>query len=171
LRHPSAVTRYPEVLIGAVGYSFQGDLSAGHTVMAGLREQSWPPNVSFEDLSVGPIAVVHNFQARTQPYDRVVLVAAHVHDDPPGTVRAYRWDGQLPDADEIQARIGEAVTGVVSLENLLVIGGHFQIWPDDVRVVEIEPGPATWGAEHSPVITNALDDLARYVREMALDGM
>jgi len=159
-----------EVLIGAVGYSFQGDLSTGHTVMTRLREQSWPPGVSFEDMSVGPIAIVHNFQARARPYDRVVLISAVPGDDLPGAVRAYHWPGQLPDADEIQARIGEAVTGVVSLENLLVIGGHFRIWPDDVRVVEIEPGPATWGAEHSPVITNALDDVARQVREMALDG-
>lgn len=159
-----------EVLIGAVGYSFQGDLSAAHTVIARLREQSWPPGVSFEDLSVGPIAVVHNFQARACPYDRVVLVAAVPSDDLPGAVRAYRWPGQLPDVDEIQARIGEAVTGVVSLENLLVIGGHFRIWPDDVRVVEVEPGPVIWGAEHSPAITEALDTLARQVREMALDG-
>src|SRR5574341_804944 len=98
-----------EVLIGAVGYSFQGDLSAAHTVIARLREQSWPPGVSFEDLSVGPIAVVHNFQARACPYDRVVLVAA--------------------------------------------------VPSDDLR-----------GAEHSPAITEALDTLARQVREMALDG-
>lgn len=160
-----------EVLIGAVGYSFQGDFSAAHTVMTRLREETWPPCVSFEDLSVGPIAVVHNFQARAKPYDRVVLVAAHARGNTPGTVRAYHWPGELPDADEIQARIGEAVTGVVSLENLLIIGGHFRIWPDDVRVVEIEPGPVTWGAEHSPAIMDALDNVARCAREMAMDGI
>ena len=160
----------PDVLIGAVGYSFQGDLSAAHIVMAKLREQTWPPDVSFEDLSVGPIAIVHSFRAQALPYQRVVLVAAVPADDAPGTVRTYRWSGNLPKAEEIQARIGEAVMGVVSLENLLVIGEHFKIWPDDVRVVEIEPGPTTWGAEHSAVITNALETLAQRVREAALDG-
>ena len=68
------------------------------------------------------------------------------------------------------ARIAEAVMGVVSLENLVVIGEHFKIWPDDVRVVEIEPGPTTWSAEHSAIITNALETLAQRVREAALDG-
>ena len=45
------------------------------------------------------------------------------------------------DEIKIQERIFEGVTGVVSLENTLVIGDYFKIWPKEVFTVEVDlPG-------------------------------
>ena len=30
------------------------------------------------------------------------------------------------------------MTGIISVDNLLVIGEHFQIWPDELIVIEVE---------------------------------
>ena len=38
----------------------------------------------------------------------------------------------------MQRRVFEAVTGVISLDNLLVIGAHFGIWPRELITVEAQ---------------------------------
>jgi hypothetical protein len=93
-----------------------------------------------------------------------------VRDRPPGQLACYRWDGVLPGPDEIQQRIGEAVMGVIDLDQLLVVGGHFGAFPDDVRLVEIEPEDTSWGDGFTPRIEAALDDIVAAVRRAALDG-
>ena len=45
----------------------------------------------------------------------------------------------------MQERIYEAVTGVVDLENTLIIGSHFKVWPDDVFGVEVDLPADTFG--------------------------
>ncbi len=49
-------------------------------------------------------------------------------------------------------RIEEAVTGVMSLDNLLIICRHFEVLPEEVTIVEIEPQKDDWGMEFSPVV-------------------
>jgi Ni,Fe-hydrogenase maturation factor len=53
-------------LIAGVGYSNLSDLSVGPLVAAQLRGEEWPAHVEVDDLSYGPIAVVHRF-AETLP--------------------------------------------------------------------------------------------------------
>jgi hypothetical protein len=63
----------------------------------------------------------------------------------PGRITPWHWrGGSLPPA-VLQERIYEAVTGIVSLDNTLVIGEHFRVWPKEVMTVEIEMGPQTFG--------------------------
>jgi hypothetical protein len=62
------------VLVGGVGYRFLRDLSFGPLLTDALRKEAWPEGVEIEDLSYGPVAILHNLDARPR-YDRLVLVA------------------------------------------------------------------------------------------------
>ena len=157
-------------LIGGVGYSYLRDGSLGPLVVEELAREPWPDGVAVENLSYGPIAVMQRLQDADPPFDRLVLIAAIRRGRPPGTATVYRWDGQLPDAAEIQARVAEAVTGVISLDNLLVITGFFNALPSDVLVVEVEPEDEGWGEGLSAAIEAVRGDAAGTVRALALDG-
>jgi Ni,Fe-hydrogenase maturation factor len=63
-------------LIAGVGYSNLSDLSVGPLAAAKLRRETWPEHVEVDDLSYGPIAVVHRFAEVSPPYGRLVLVGA-----------------------------------------------------------------------------------------------
>ena len=138
------------VLIGGVGYRFLRDDSVGPYVSDLLADQAGD-GVEVEDVSYHPVGLSQNLQERP-PYDRLVLVAAVRRGRAPGTSAASRWDGALPPREKIQERVSEAVTGVISLDNLLVVCGALGGFPEDVRVVEIEPGEEAWGEGFSPEI-------------------
>ena len=158
------------VLIAGVGYPFLRDLSVGPVLVPELRRLDWPAGVEVDDWSIGPIAIVQRLEAEPGGYDRIVLVASVERGREPGRVTWYRWLGQLPDAAEIQQRVGEAVMGVISLDNLLVIGQHFGVFPPDVVVVEVEPEDTGWGDGFTPRIQAALGETVAVVRRVALDG-
>jgi len=154
-------------LIGGVGYSYLRDGSLGPLVVAELAREAWPDGVLVEDLSYGPIAVMQRLQDAVPPFDRLVLVAAVRRGQAPGTVTRYRWDHRLPDAVEIQARVAEAVTGVISLDNLLVVAGFFKALPPDVSVLEVEPLDEGWGEGLSPVVEAAWPRVIDALRDLA----
>src|SRR5262245_2787556 len=157
-------------LIAGVGYHNLSDLSAGPLVAARLRRERWPAHVEVEDLSYGPIAVVHRFAEAEPPYRRLVLVGAadRARQAPP--VRCYRWEGVLPPAEEVQARVAEAVTGVIDLENLLVVAQQFGALPGEVFVIEIRPEVSEFGLEPSPAVAALLPEVCRLARRVALEG-
>jgi len=149
------------VLVGGVGYRFLRDGSIGPWLSDRLADQA-DNGIEVEDLSYHPVGLSQNLQERP-PYDRLVLVAAVSRGRPPGTVEAYRWDGELPGRDAIQARVSEAVTGVISLDNLLIVCGALGGLPDDVRVVEVEPADEGWGEGFSPEIEARLGEVEEAV--------
>ena len=121
------------VLIGGVGYRNLRDHSLGPWLADRLSAQA-RDGIEVEDVSYHPIGLSQNLQERPV-YDRVVLVGAVARGRQPGTIVAYRWRGELPAPAEVQARVAEAVTGVISLDNLLAVVGTFGGFPGDVRVV------------------------------------
>jgi hydrogenase maturation protease len=149
------------VLVGGVGYRNLRDDSVGPWVADALAGRA-QNGIEVEDLSYGPVQITHNLQDRP-PYDRLVLVGAVRRGRRPGSIERYRWDGELPPAVEIQARVAEAVTGVISLDNVLVVCGAFGGLPGDVRVVEIEPAEEGWGEGFSPEIEARLPDVLEAV--------
>ncbi len=153
------------VLVGGVGYRFLRDLSFGPLLTDGLQKEKWPEGVEIEDLSYGPVAILHNLDARP-PYDRLVLVAGVKRGRPPGSVTQYRWDGHLPDDEEIQARVEEAGSGVISLDNLLVFLTYFRRMPQDVVVIEIEGAHEDWGEGFSPEVESATPQVVAMIREL-----
>ncbi len=156
------------IFIGGVGYTNLRDLSVGPIVLPQLQQLDWPEGVEIDDLSLGgPIAAVHRFR-EASPYDRVVLFGAVARWRQPGQIYLYRWDRSLPDRDEIQMRVSEAVTGVISLDNLLIVGGYFGIWPPDVVIVEVEPCDENWGPEFSEPVHAAINPLIKAIHEAVL---
>lgn len=145
----------PRVLIAGVGYSHLRDYSIGPLLTAELKKTTWPDGVEIEDLSYGPIGVLHSLDERPR-YDKMIFVTAANRQRAAGGVYRYQWDHQLPQADEIQARVAEAVTGVISLENLLIIATYFKKLADDVVVIEVEPADEGWGEGLTPQVEAAL---------------
>jgi hydrogenase maturation protease len=155
------------VLFGGVGYRNLRDGSLGPWVVDRLGERAKAgemaaKEVEVEDVSYHPVGLSQNLEDRPA-YDRLVLVGAVQRGRLPGTVHAYRWNGELPDAGEVQARVSEAVTGVISVENTLVVCGALGGLPDDVRVVEVEPADDGWGEGFSPEVEERLPEILETV--------
>jgi hydrogenase maturation protease len=149
------------VLVGGIGYRNLRDGSIGLHVIERLADRA-ADGIEVEDVSYHPVGLSQNLQERSD-YDRIVLVGAVARGREPGTVTAYRWDGLLPADDEVQARVSEAVTGVISLDNTLVVCGALGGLPGDVRVVEVEPASQDWGQELSPQIEERLPEIVEAV--------
>lgn len=156
------------VLIGTIGYHNLRNHSIGPALLPQLQKMKWPHGIDLEEMNWGPIAIVQKFQSLHVPYRRVIFLAAI---ERPwrsiGEMDVFKWMGRLPDQEMIQACIGDAVTGVISSENLLIIGEHFKIWPDEVYLVDVEPGPEEAGAEFTPEVNNIIPDILRTIYTLA----
>ncbi len=159
------------VLIGTVGYHNLRDYSIGPKLLPQLRQLDWPAGVAVEEMNWGPIAIVQQFETLPQPYHRVVFLSAFQMGRPPGTVTLRRWRGGLPGTQEIQDRVSEAVTGVISLDNLLIVGEYFGIWSAETLVVDVEPGPQEAGDTFTPAVEAALPAIIDTVRRAALEPL
>ena len=156
------------ILIGGVGYRWQGDLSLGLVAADELARLQWPPGVEIADLGYGAIYVAQDLADAQPPYERVILLAGVARGREPGRIYCYRWGGVLPDADEIQARVREAGAGVIDLDHLLIIAQHFGALPQDVVVVEVEPLAVSIGDNLSPAAADLLPKVIALVRREAL---
>jgi hypothetical protein len=111
----------------------------GPALLERLGAQNWSGrSVSVEALVWGAMHVVQQFQETPNQFDRVVLVGSVQRGDAPGTVTSWRWKGGPVDIPTIQDRIFDAVTGIISLDHLVLIGEHFGVWPKELFLVEIE---------------------------------
>jgi hydrogenase maturation protease len=152
------------ILIAGVGYPNLRDMSLGSVLIERLQPDDWPQDVEIADLSYGPIGVLQDFDNRA-PYERLIFVTGVKRNRPPGTLHCYRWEHQLPPVDEIQARVAEAMMGVISLENLLVIATYFGTLPRDVVVIEVEALDDTWGEGLTPVVEAVLPQVIAAIRQ------
>lgn len=149
-------------LIGGVGYTNLRDGSAGPVLVERLAG-TLGPDVDVEDLSYSPIDVMFLLQGRPR-YARAVFVGAVSRGSPPGTVRVGRWEPEPEPDAAVQERVAEAVSGVISLENVLRITRHFGALPDEVTVIEIEPEDESWGEGLTPTMERALGEVATLLR-------
>lgn len=133
-----------------------------------------PPALLVEDLSYGPVAVAQWLadEARAAPIMRAVFVSAVERADgrPPGTVAVYRWDRVLPEPAEIQRVVNDAVTGVILLDNTLVVTAWMKTLPAETIVVEVEPLKHEFGDDMSAPVAAVYDDVRRIVIELANDS-
>ena len=157
-------------LIGAIGYRNLRDHSAAFEVIDRLGVLDLDPDVTIEDTSYNPIALVQWFQSLSagECFDRVVFVAAVPRGGRSGgELTAYRWDGRLPPDDLVQQAVTEAVTGIINLDNTLTVGGYFKALPAVVAVVEIEPVDHAFGPDFSAPVSRAIDDACGLVLRLA----
>ncbi len=135
------------ILIGIVGYSPVVDAyPLGPLLMQGLEARLAGQHVAVENMTWSPLHIVQRFQdeGAVRPR-RLVLVGAASVSEQPGRVRAFRWMGGTLPAQAVQERVYEAVTGIVDVENTLMIGTHFSVWPGETYTVEIEFPADTFG--------------------------
>lgn len=159
-----------KILIGTVGYHNLRNHSIGPILLPKLQEMDWASGVELDELNWGPVAIVQKFQALTTPYDRVILVAAIERPGRKiGEITTYQWQGGLPDEEMIQRCVGDAVTGVISVENLLIIGEYFKIWPSETFLVDIEPGPEAAGEGITPEMQQAIPGIRRILQQLSMD--
>ncbi len=126
-------------IVGIVGYyGFVRGYPLGPELMERLRALPWPDDVEIREMNWGPVAIVQDFQAQSHKPERVVLVGALDRGLTRGSVSCRRWAGGALDTAAVQLRMFEAVTGVISMDNLLVIGTHFGIWPAQTFSVELQ---------------------------------
>lgn len=180
----------PTVMVGIVGYSAVVEsYPLGPKLLEELEEIFGDdPNVLLENFTWSPVHIVQRLQGgeMTRP-DRIVLVGLAAGSIKPGTVTVHRWIGGTQPEVKVQERIYEAVTGIVDLENTLMIGSYFKVWPDECLTVEADLAPDTFGrlvmAEnkkqdseeeltndlgYSPIAVRA--QLVEAVRQLVLDG-
>lgn len=149
-----------KIFIGTVGYHNLRNHSIGPALLPQLQKMQWPASVEIDELNWGPIAIVQKFQSLSTPYDRVILVAAIEQPGRKiGDITVYKWMGKLPDEELIQRCIGDAVTGVISVENLLIIGEYFKIWTGETFVVDVEPGPEEAGEDFTKEMQETIPDV------------
>ena len=161
------------VIVGGVGYRNLRDHSVGVEVADRLEALTWPADVVVEDISYNPITVVQRLEDEPadRRFERAVVVGAVERDGRrPGTVSAYRWDGKLPGDDEIQRAVTEAVTGVIALDNTLVVARHFGALPDEIVVVEVEPAVHEFGDTLSDTVASVFDAVCALVKTLATDA-
>lgn len=154
------------VLVAGVGYRNLRDMSLGPLLIDRLQRSPWPEGIEVEDLSYGPIAIMHSLDERP-PYDRMVFVSGAKRGRTPGEIHRFAWRHELPDEDEIHQRVTEAATGVIDLENLLIVATYFKKLPPDVVVFEVEVADDTFGEDMTPVMENAIPQLIEQLRAEA----
>ena len=160
-----------KILIGTIGYHNLGNHSIGPVLLQQLQKINWRHEVDVEEMNWGPIAIVQRFQAMAMPYKKIILLSAIERKERKiGEITVYKWQGSLPDEEMIQACIGDAVTGVISTENLLIIGEYFKIWPDEVYVVDVEPGPEQAGSEFTNEVNDAIPGVINTIQNLVLNN-
>ena len=159
------------ILVAGIGYPFLHDWSVGTRVAAELMQRSWPAGVEVDDWSFGPIDAVFKLRAADPPYQRVVFFGCVNRDRAPGTVTRRQWShAEMPSDDELQERIGESLSGVISLDNVVFICAGFHALPEDVVLLEVEPVEESWGDGYSPAVERAIPELVRLIEgEMELE--
>lgn len=138
----------PATLIGIVGYSAILDCyPLGPRLMRMLEEAlAGEPQIGVENFTWSPVHIVQRFETGEMARPRrLILVGMAALSQMPGAVRACRWSGGSQPAAKVQERIYEAVTGIVDLENTLMIGEHFRVWPDECFTVEADLPASAFG--------------------------
>jgi len=160
-----------KILVGTVGYQILRNHSIGPILLPHMQQQDWSEGVFIDELNWGPIAIVQQFEAMDIPYDRVILLTAIERPTRTiGEITVHQWQGGLPDDKQIQACVGDAATGVISVENLLVIGQYFKIWPKEVFLVDVEPGPETAGEHLTEAVAVKVPQVLQTIQTLIKEG-
>lgn len=156
------------ILVAGVGNPWAGDLDFGPQFVRRFSALEWPPEVLLEDAAVAAQLFVHRLQELAPA--RVVVVACFPRGDPPGTIRCYAPHGPAP-ADEVQARLGESVSGVIDLDHVLVVARHYGALPERTTVIEVEPAEQDFGTAFSPAVEAQFGPVLELVRSVLADEL
>lgn len=131
------------VLVGGVSELFQSDLDLGRLAIERLRGDDLPGDVLIEELHYGAVAVAQRLED-VRPHT-LVLIGAVRRGRLPGTVERRRIDPPELTAAQLQAAVGDAVTGYVHLDLIIDVATGLGALPPRTVAVEVEPAKTTSG--------------------------
>jgi Ni,Fe-hydrogenase maturation factor len=173
--------REDPILVAGVGYPLLADMALG-TVVA-YRVAEWDiPGVAVADCSHTPVAA---YQTVTETdYEAVLVVGAEKRDGEindgqpsadPGAIHEYGPDAvDLPDDDEITKLVGQTAMGLNTLENVIVVTKALGEFPDNTRIIGVEPEYDSWGMtveEFTDPVEEALDEVLDRTLEYLDDAL
>ncbi len=146
-------------LIAGIGAAHADDRSFGATLRETLAHDApiTAAHVVVEELSSDLYEAVRRLNDEWPRFDRMIVVAAVARDRPPGTIAAYRWDGEADD--------GTASDESLEFDSTLLTLRELADIPDELIVVEVEPGSGDAGQD-SPLVERA----RTLVRRLATNG-
>lgn len=150
------------VLVGGVSELFQSDLDLGRLAVERLERECWSPGVMVEELHYGAVAVAQRIEDLAP--DLLVLVSAVRRDRAPGTVERRRVDPPLLSPADLQAAVGDAVTGYVHLDLIVEVASGFGVLPARVVAIEVEPEKTSTGEGLSNSAQAGLEEALELVR-------
>jgi len=131
------------VLVGGVSELFQSDLDLGRLAIERLQGEVLDPCTLVEELHYGAVAVAQRFE-EVRPEVLVLIGAVH-RGRPAGTVERRRVDAPSLSPAELQAAVGDAVTGYVHLDLIIDVATGLGVLPPRTVAVEVEPEKTTSG--------------------------
>lgn len=159
-----ATSEPPRVLIGGVGLPWRRDLDLGRLLMEQVEGSDWPEDVSVEDLSYSAHRVMHTLEEISPR--KLILVGATSKGRKPGTITTRSiddWDDS--DEEDVVARLGESVGGVIDLDHIVVVNRHFGSLPEDTVVIEVEAGDQSFGTGYSPDVEDVIPRILEAIRQ------
>lgn len=149
-------------LIGGVGELFQGDLDIGRLAADRLQDEARPPLILVEELHYGAVAIIQRIQELG--VDSMILVGAVRRDRTPGSVHRRLVQPPTLSAAELQAAVGDAVTGYVGIDLVIEVATGLGALPRRTVVVEVEPERVGPGEGLSPAAAAGLEGAVEVVR-------
>ncbi|MCA1720984.1 MAG: hypothetical protein LC779_07780 [Actinobacteria bacterium] len=150
------------VLVGGVSELFQSDLDLGRHAIERLRGEDLGPGVWVEELHYGAVAVAQRLE-ELRP-DTLVLVSAVSRGRTAGVVERRRVEPPELSTTDVQAAVGDAVTGYVHPDLVIEIATAFGVLPSRTIGVEVEPERTGSGEGLSPLAAAGLEDALALVR-------
>lgn len=149
-------------LVGGVGELFQGDLDLGRFAALALQDEAKPPLILVEELHYGAVAVVQRLQELS--VNSMILIGAVRRGSAPGSVHRRLVRPPILRADELQAAVGDAVTGYVGIDLIVEVATGLGTLPPRTVVVEVEPENVSPGEGLTPAAAAGLDNAVDLVR-------
>jgi hypothetical protein len=151
------------VLVGGVSELFQSDLDLGRLAIERLQDEALGPDVMVEELHYGAVAVAQRLE-EVRP-EGLVLISAVLRDRPVGTVERRLVDAPQLSPAELQAAVGDAVTGYVHLDLVVDVAAGLGVLPRWTVAVEVEPEKTSSGEGLSPSAQTGLEVALGLVRD------
>ncbi len=153
------------VLVGGVSELYQHDLDLGRLAVERLLLEDLGPGALVEELHYGAIAVAQRLEDLRPA--ALVLVSAVRRGREPGTVVRRRLDPPVLPAAEVQAAVGDAVTGYVHPDLVVEIAAALGVLPPRTVAVEVEPAETGSGEGLSEPAKAGLEQALELVRAEA----
>ncbi len=150
------------VLVGGVSELFQSDLDLGRLAVERLQAEDFGPEVVVEELHYGAVAVAQRLED-LRP-DTLVLISAVRRERPAGTVERRWIDPPALTPANLQAAVGDAVTGYVHPDLVVDIASGFGVLPARTVAIEVEPERTGPGEGLTACATVALEEALELVR-------